>query len=110
VSTDVFAAVTHRAAEVVSRRASLLTLVVAALAAGLAPPLGAEAKKSAAKKARKKCKRQVGQCTAFFFEICERPEMECTAENFERIRRCCAPLQSCNARGFLSCLFPLNMM
>jgi hypothetical protein len=93
VSPDAFAAV--------SRRNSLLTLGGAALAAGLAPTPGAEAKKSAAKKARKKCKRQVGQCTAFFDELCE--ELECPAEQLEIIRRCCASFQSCNVGGFLEC-------
>ncbi|MGH2614508.1 MAG: hypothetical protein ACRDJC_04665 [Thermomicrobiales bacterium] len=101
MSPDAIAALTRRTAEAVSRRNSLLTLGGAALAAGLVPPLGSEAKKSAAKKAKKKCKRQVGQCTAFFNELCE--EVECSAEQLEIVRRCCASFQSCNAGGFLEC-------
>lgn len=108
MSTDAFVVATRHAAEAVSRRSSLLTLGAAALAAGLAPPLGVAARKSAAKKARKKCQRQSEQCRTFYQELCE--ENDCDEEAVEDILQCCADFKTCNAAAFLDCLFTPSMM
>ncbi len=108
MSTDAFAALTRTAAETVSRRRSLLRLGGAALVAGPAGRMRAEAKQSPSKKASKKCKRQSGKCRTFFLEVCE--ENECNEEGLEDALQCCAGFKTCNAGALLDCLFTPSMM
>jgi len=91
--------VTRHAAGAVSRRASLVTLSAAGLAAGFAGSRTAGAKKSSSKKAKKKCKKQVGQCTTYVTAACAGQEPSCLD-----LLACCTPLGSCNVTGFFTCL------
>jgi hypothetical protein len=87
--------------DTLTRRASLLGLGTAGLAA-FAVPLAADGKK---KKKRKKgdvnqlCKQQVGECDIFVTGTCE-GDAECLAE----ASACCPLLATCDFNGFLTCL------
>jgi hypothetical protein len=83
--------------DALSRRASLVTLGAAGLAA-LADPVVADAKNTAKKKARKKCQQQVGQCTAFLAEQCD-GDPSCLA-----VTACCPSLGNCDVAAFFACL------
>jgi hypothetical protein len=111
MSQQRFDAFTRQAAEAISRRRSLAAMggAGAALAAGLAGPLGVDAKKSAAKKAKKKCKKQVGQCRNGLEELCESifpppngsgfDSVDC----FEAFEECCEFLKGCKTAAAFSC-------
>ncbi|HYI14927.1 MAG TPA: hypothetical protein VEX37_06030 [Thermomicrobiales bacterium] len=106
---------TRRAGEAVSRRASLLTLSTAGLAA-LVQPIEAAAKKSKNDKKTKKatqacknelaecttqatqCSAQADQCTTFVSAVCT-GDPGCAA-----IAACCAFLGSCDVGAFFVCL------
>jgi hypothetical protein len=93
----VFDVVTRRAAEVVSRRRSIIAMGGAALAAAISNPLETEAGKSG-KKSKKRCKRQKQQCRSFYEGLCQGdPFCE------ERYFACCEFLASCNASAYLQC-------
>jgi hypothetical protein len=97
-----FGTLVRRAVGRVSRRASLMTLGMAGLAA-LASPLSTVAKKrkkSAGKKARQKCQKQRGQCTTFLLPICAGGSADCVV----RVQRCCALAGNCDPVGFFTCL------
>jgi hypothetical protein len=96
-----FDTLTRHAARRASRRASLMTLGKAGLAA-LASPLSTVAKKKrAGKKAKQKCQRQVGQCTTFLLPLCgEDPDCLTFAQ------QCCALTGNCDPVGFINCVSP----
>lgn len=99
MSTATFDDFTRRAAGTVSRRASLMTLGGAALAAATTKPSIAEAKKNknkkAKKKAKKKCKQQVPQCETALAQV---------GGNGPQLVFCCQFLGSCNATQFIQCI------
>lgn len=114
ISETAFDALTRQAVRAPSRRAALLGLGGAALAAGLAGAPVARAGK-AGKKARKKCRRQRGQCVDFLET--ERCVIEMQAARvgagadgivnedcLEFFRPCCDPLAQCKAGEALTCL------
>lgn len=94
-----------RTFDALTRRASLLTLGSAGLAA-LTLPRTAAAKKNRKNRNKEKgdvnklCKSQVGQCETFVTALCEDiNDPECVA-----VLACCAPLASCDFNGFIACL------
>lgn len=107
MSSNAFDAAARRAAESVSRRASLLSLGAAALAATAAAPDIGIAKKKARKcsktcrqKQRKRCRRDTAACReiADASPFCSLDPEGSTCVIF---KACCA---ACSARGFLACL------
>jgi hypothetical protein len=94
-----------RTFDALTRRASLLTLGTAGLAALALPLTGAaKAKKSRKNKNKnkgnvnKRCKTQVGQCEAFVDDFCgDQPEC---AEQLA----CCSSLGTCDFLGFIACV------
>ena len=97
----------RRAAEAMSRRASLLTLGGAVLARVMAAPRTAQAgkeSKKAKKRVKRTCKRQVGACRAFFTELCA-TDPECDEEEMERVFPCCELLENCEAGDSVACFF-----
>jgi hypothetical protein len=86
----------------VSRRGTIRALGGAAMAAGLAAPTVIRAGE-AGKNGRKRCKRQRGQCLAFFAEFCE-PKDD-PAGCLEEVRPCCEHFARCNAGAGIECLF-----
>jgi len=84
--------------DALSRRASLLTLGPAGVAA-LASPIAASAKKKKKKKGdvNKLCKKQVQPCLDFLTAACA-GEPSCLA-----VLGCCSILGSCNTTQFLTC-------
>lgn len=92
----------NRGSNLLSRRASLIGLLGAALTAAVVEPAPAPAGK-ASKKAKKACKRQVGQCESSVTTFCTDfpaldPE-ECEAA----FRPCCASFQNCAAGKVQEC-------
>jgi hypothetical protein len=85
--------------DALSRRASLMTLGTAGLAA-LASPLTVDAKKKKKKKGdvNKLCKRQIGECNTFVTITCA-GDPECLDA-----LPCCQELKTCDFAGFLNCL------
>jgi hypothetical protein len=85
-----------------TRRGSLLTLGATALIASIVRSAGAEVGKASKKTNRlrtKKCKKQVGQCSAFLQEAClGNPTCESAIT-------CCGLLANCNATDALTCIF-----
>jgi hypothetical protein len=86
-----------------TRRASLLTLATAGLAA-LAQPIAGKGRKGKRKQRRngdanKLCKKQVGQCFDIFAPTCE-DSPACQAE----LDICCPVLGRCDFGGFFTCL------
>jgi hypothetical protein len=103
----IFNAIAARPGESLSRRASLLGLGTAALAAALANAIPAHAGK-AGKKAKKACKRQVGQCETSVVEFCARiapadPEDQALCQ--DRFTPCCQSFNGCKAGDAYECLF-----
>ena len=87
----------------VSRRASIMTLGTAGLAAALGSPFTADAKKKGGKNKKKKkcrdrCKPQVGQCTTAIAGLCA-GDPTCLDSAL-----CCPILGSCDFSGFFACL------
>jgi hypothetical protein len=80
--------------DALTRRASLVALGAAGIAA-----LGQTDRMSAKKKrdVNQLCKRQVGQCLAFFIPQCE--DAACHA----RINLCCPQFGTCSLSGFYDC-------
>jgi len=100
-----FGAMAHGAVGGFSRRASLVTLGTAGLAA-LTHPFTTEAKKrkkkrktSTGKQAEKKCKTQTGQCISAITPLCK-GDAACLA----RIQNCCLIAGNCDPVGWLQCL------
>jgi hypothetical protein len=88
-----------------SRRASLLGLGAAALAAALAKPTPAQAGK-ASKKAKKACRRQVGTCEDATRAVCNQfPDPGQQGECIAAFVPCCQPFGSCQSREALQCVF-----
>jgi hypothetical protein len=94
--------------DAVTRRASLVSLGLAGLAAFLADAITGEAKnknKKITKKAKQKCQSQVGQCTASYTVFCDNITdnpvdlQECV----DSYRPCCEFLADCDAGAFLNC-------
>lgn len=98
----IFDTVTRDAATAVTRRASLLSIGGAALAAAMAVPAIAEAGKSGKKNADKRCKKQKSQCLAAFAEFCASLEEPQICEAF--LSPCCEPLTRCNAGEAITCI------
>ncbi|MGH2617502.1 MAG: hypothetical protein ACRDJC_19885 [Thermomicrobiales bacterium] len=98
----VFDEVARGTADALTRRRSLMTLGGAVLATAMAAPRPVQAGKNS-KKAKKKCKRQEGQCVAFFENLCEQDE--CSPEELEAALACCSLLRTCKAGEYLECLF-----
>ena len=93
-------------AAALTRRRSLAALGGAALAAALVTPRQVEARKAGKKakqRVKKTCRRQDGQCAAFFAKLCE--EIECEPEAIDAALACCAILRSCDAGKFMACMF-----
>lgn len=95
-----------RTFDALTRRASLLTLGTAGLAALSLPLTGAARKKNRKNRNKKKgdvnkfCKTQVEQCETFVLPLCEDiNDPECV-----EVLACCAPLGSCDFDGFVACL------
>ncbi len=92
----------NRGSSLLSRRASLIGLLGAALPVAVFEPAPAPAGK-AGKKARKACRRQVGQCetsvTAFCSDFPALDPEECEAA----FRPCCASFQNCAAGKVQEC-------
>jgi hypothetical protein len=86
--------------DALTRRASLLGLGTAGLAA-LVIPIASHAKKKKKKKGNvnKLCKQQVSECNIFVTGTCE-SDAECLAE----ASACCPLLATCDFNGFLACL------
>jgi hypothetical protein len=102
-------ALAKRLAGSASRRNSLLTIGGAGLAAvsGFAMTGSARKKhkkgKNKNKDKDKKCRRQEGECNAFFAPLCadeDAPE-DCVA----LMATCCEQLGQCQATAYLDCLF-----
>ena len=110
-------ALSRRTARSMSRRGSLLTLG-GALAATIAVPSLAEAKKNSkkAKKAKKRkaqqraaeqaenqanqaCQSQVAGCKAHILDVCQLSGGRCVPA-----AECCSSLGACNVTGFITCL------
>jgi hypothetical protein len=93
--------------DTLTRRASLLTLGSAGVAAALGIPTVTSAKKKHGKGKNKGksgdpnalCKKQVGQCTDFFEAACQ-GNPDCLAT----VDRCCPTLGSCDLAGFFECV------
>jgi hypothetical protein len=94
--------------DAVSRRASLVSLGMAGLAATVFGARTTEARnknKSIAKKAKQKCQGQVGQCIASYTGFCDLLTndpvdlQECVDFYFS----CCQLLADCDAGAFLIC-------
>jgi hypothetical protein len=97
----------------VSRRRSLTVLGAIGMT-GLVQPALTEAKKDRSKKDKQRCNTQLGecnaqaaqcatqveQCTSFFDNLCPSGDPLCEAE-----RACCSSLGTCDANGFVLCLF-----
>jgi hypothetical protein len=104
MSEDRFDALTRRAADVVTRRSSLLALGGAGLAASLAMPELATAGK-AGKKAKKKCRSQGTPCREFADQICElfldpgSSQDQCK----EAAKDCCPAIEGCKGAEFFDC-------
>lgn len=81
-----------------TRRASLATLGVAALAGLLAQAPATSAKQRSAKKAKKKCKNQVSQCLSRVSLLCEN-DPGCQ----QSLPACCQQLSTCDFNAFLLC-------
>jgi hypothetical protein len=85
-----------------TRRGSLLTLATTAMHASrsrLASADVALSSKKTKKLKTKKCKKQVGQCSAFLEEVClGNPVCESAIP-------CCGLLATCNASDALTCVF-----
>jgi hypothetical protein len=81
--------------DALTRRAALVTLGVAGLAA-LASPT-ANAKSTTKKKAKKKCQQQVGQCATYLTGVCS--SRECPPE----LITCCDRLAVCDFARFQAC-------
>ncbi len=94
----------HAFVAALTRRASLLTLGSAGLAA-LAQPMVSSAKKK--KKKQKKgdvnqfCKKQVDQCRTFLSASCEG---EGQAACLLAVETCCPEFGTCNFAGFFDCI------
>ena len=115
MSEEIIDTVSRRAADAVSRRASLLALGGMALAAMTAIPGAAKGGKGGKKRkkrkgnsgnageqlAQAKCASQVDQCRTSVSGFCD-PE-DCPAQ-----LSCCDFFATCNAVGALACLFPGN--
>jgi hypothetical protein len=103
MNTEAIESLTRRAADAVSRRASLVTLGGAALAAAVATKPGvSEAKKggqSCGKKQKKKCKNVEATCNTNGIALCA-GDPTCLSQ----IQLCC---QQCFSDGFLQCLASL---
>ena len=90
--------------DALTRRASLLSLGAAVLAAALASPFTADAKKKGGKNKNKKkkcpdlCTPQVAQCTTAITTLCA-GEPTCLDSAL-----CCPSLASCDFSGFFACL------
>jgi hypothetical protein len=101
MSMRAFESVTRQAAAAVSRRASLVTLGGAALAAVATKPGVSEAKKkksgnASKKKAKQRCSRDAAVCKAELPAACN-GIAECVA----LLTPCC---ETCSAGGFVTCL------
>jgi hypothetical protein len=118
VSEEIIDTVSRRAADAVSRRASLLALGGMALAAVTAIPSAAKGGKGGKKRKKRKggeggngnageqlaqarCASQVDQCRTSVSGFCD-PE-DCPAQ-----LSCCDFFATCNAVGALACIFPGN--
>lgn len=109
MSESAFDAFSRRAGEAVSRRSSLVTLGVAALAAMVALPGSGVAgkpsnnknkkqKKQAKKQSLKLCQQQVGQCQTFITAECEGNGCGTV------VAVCCPLLGTCQNEAFFTCL------
>ena len=88
-----------QAFDALTRRASLVTLGAAGLAA-LVAPIAADAKKKRSKKGdvNKRCKQQVAAWTAFVPALCG------DGPNCDALIACGAQLAVCDFTGFLVCI------
>ena len=103
MSLQAFDAFTRSVGQSASRRSSLLALGGAALAAGMAAPVGTEAKQNPAKKVKKKnkqkCNQEIAECRTVIAAIDNDPETEA------QLLACC---ENCFAGDFVTCLIALS--
>jgi hypothetical protein len=89
-----------RTFDALTRRASLLSLSVAVLAAFSTPPASARRKKNDSNKnAKQRCRTQIGQCTAVIAQQCLGTPEECL-----KALECCDFAGQCDFTGFINCL------
>lgn len=89
-----------RTFDVLTRRASLLSLSVAVLAAFSTPPASARrTKNDRDKKAKQRCRTQIDQCTSVIALQCQGETVDCL-EALE----CCDFAGQCDFTGFINCL------
>ena len=116
MSEHSFDVIVRRAAGIGSRRATLLTLGTAGVAA-LAHPLSTQAnknknKKKSDRKEKKQCKNQLAQCTAQAAQCATQVEQcntsvrtICAGDPICTERMSCCPfLGNCDVNAFLSCV------
>lgn len=111
MSTATFDAFTRRAADGVSRRASLMTLGGAVLAAVAANPTIAEAKKNkktkkkAKMKAKQQCQQQVAECQTSIQTFCQQQFNNGSASGCESLLQpCCQLMANCNIGAGVTCI------
>ena len=101
-----------KAFETLTRRASMVVLGAAGLAAAFGGPLAGDAKNKAKKKLKKKqlqqCQSQVEQCNAFFTDSCEESSNnpDELQECLDLVLPCCEPLGVCSFNAFYTCVTP----
>jgi hypothetical protein len=97
------ATLTVHTATALSRRASMLAIGGAALAASAAPMPTRAGK--ASKKAKKRCKRQVGQCESMIAPACAAADLLVSEEEcVDTLLPCCQPFKDCQADAVFDCL------
>jgi hypothetical protein len=105
MNANAFDIATRRTVAAISRRASLLTLGSAALAAAASRPREADAAK-AGKKCKKRCKRQGEQCRAKTEDVCAGAVDPTACREF--FRPVCEALGRCNAGPLLQHVIVLS--
>jgi hypothetical protein len=98
-----FDSLAQHTAHGISRRASILTLGAAGVAAALSAPSIADAKKKKCKKntcpsLEEICAPLVEECTDTVAAICP-PNTDCS-----RLSNCCEDFETCNVGAFVRCL------
>jgi hypothetical protein len=96
--------------DALTRRASLIVVGTAGLAASFASPIATSARNKAKKKLKKKqlqkCQAQIGQCSAIFTANCEASSTnpDELQECLDTFIPCCEPLGTCGFNAFFVCL------
>jgi hypothetical protein len=104
MSDNRFDLLTRHAGSVFDRRATLKTLGVTAILATFSRSPATQARKNGTTKPKKwdRCKRQDGQCRAFFTDLCAPQQDPRSCE--ELLLPCCSILGQCQPTSFFACL------